>query len=52
MFYVTLAAAPTLDDRAVIIGLCRELEVIDRISRQPRGAVTVHRVTIRRGWPP
>lgn len=52
MFYVTLAAAPDLDDRAVIIGLCRELEVLDRISRQPRGAVVVQRVDIQRGWPP
>ena len=51
MFYITLAADPDLDDRYLPFGLCDELAILDRASRQPAGSVVVHRVEIGRGLP-
>lgn len=51
MFYVTLAADPELDDRYLPFGLCGDLDVLDRLSRQPAGAVVVQRLRLVRGVP-
>ena len=51
MFYVTLAADPELDDRYLPFGLCGDLDVLDRLSRQPAGAVIVQQVRLVRGVP-
>lgn len=51
MFYITLTADPDLDDRYLPLGLCADLEVLDRASRQPTGSVLIHRVDIIRGMP-
>lgn len=51
IFYIALQPDPELDDRGVIFGLCRELDVLDRWSRRPPGSVTVTSVSIGRGFP-
>ncbi len=51
IFYITLQPEPDFDDRAVIFGLCRDLEVVDRWSRQPKGSVRIQSVEFSRGWP-
>lgn len=49
-FYVTLAAAPRLDDRHAVFGLCRDLDVVRRISNRAPSTVTLEKLVIQRGF--
>ena len=49
-FYVTLAAAPRLDDRHAVFGLCRDLDIVRAISRTAPSTVTIEKLTIQRGF--
>ncbi|MBI5607622.1 MAG: peptidylprolyl isomerase [Deltaproteobacteria bacterium] len=51
IFYITLQPEPEFDDHAVIFGLCRDLEVVDRWSRQPKGSIRIQTIDFSRGWP-
>lgn len=51
MFYLTLSADPDLDDRYLPFGWCGDLPVLERLSRQPAGAVTLQQVRLVRGVP-
>lgn len=49
-FYITLRAAPELDDRYTILGVCRDLERIDAIGAAAQDAVGIRSVSIQRGF--
>ncbi len=51
IFYITLQAEPDFDDHGVIFGLCRDLDVVDRWSRQPKGSIVLNHFDFSRGWP-
>ncbi len=48
MWQVLLRPAPELDDKAPVVGLCRDLPVVDAISRMPQNAVRIARVQVQR----
>ncbi len=48
MWQISLRPAPELDDKAPVVGLCRDLEVVDAISRLPQNAVRIVRVRVQR----
>ncbi len=49
-FYVTLAAAPRLDDHHAAFGQCRDLDIVRAISRSAPSTVTIEKLTIQRGF--
>ncbi len=51
MFYITLTADPELDDRYLPLGLCADLDILQRASQQPAASVVIQRVEILRGSP-
>ncbi|MBM4341933.1 MAG: peptidylprolyl isomerase [Deltaproteobacteria bacterium] len=48
MWQVLLRPAPELDDKAPVAGLCRDLPVVDAISRMPQNAVRIVRARVQR----
>jgi peptidyl-prolyl cis-trans isomerase A (cyclophilin A) len=50
-FYVTARAAPWLDDRHAVFGLCTGPEVLERLTRAPQGQMTLRSVRIARAPP-